>query len=1740
MLLGGFSVATPPPVNHPPAISSQPLTAATDGTPYAYQMVAADADNDPLAYSLTQAPDGMTVSAGGVISWTPATAQIGSQSVAVTVSDGRGGTTTQSFTVVVEPGITAIDATPALLRFSSVGVDRPLAVTALRSDGSSIDVTALDTTYESSNTFVATVNGGGAVHAVANGNATITVHHGSLTDTAAVMVETGVTLDSLDLSPPAETLRSVPASYALTLRGHFSNGDVRDLTAAAGTVYQSSNPAVATVDATGHVTATGPGDAAVTARTDTLTASAAVHVFVSTGVGFLRGVAFDDSKGLPLAGASVTLVADGGGPLAPPTTTTADEQGRFAVEGRAGDAIVRIEKAGFTSVERSAPIPEGSAATLLDARLTPVDARANTIASAFGGEADDTTLAFRLTVPPGGLAANTDLRLTPISGQGLKDRLPFGWSPVAAVDISPAGLTFSQTASLAVPNAASLAAGAGVVVATYDTSRHAWIAVGTAQVSGDGRSIVVPLAATGQIACVAADDAPFTPATPAIGDVLGGSPGVALPADITATGTVVPRSAPPGDKARAVGRVLLRSTAPLPSGTVLRASVTERFDLADQSQIVPQPFGEDIVLYSRGRPTGDGILGASFPITPSRSFTIQELLTGVVSVDVNPPAAGTTATILGAAGGTITNASGDTLEIPASALAGDTVSQLRREDDQTILPVPSGFDLVAALYVDLAGATLAQPARLSIAAPSSVQPGDQLLLALVFQDPAGTLRLRIVGVGAFDAGRIASVTGVGTLGFQGVTAGGHYLFLRSQQPVGFLAGRVLGTDGTTPKAQTLVTADTTPFADASSASGAFVVAGLVGADTALRALDTLTHDAAARTVHVNTRDEVVASDVTLAVTALTVISTAPAANATNVALDTSLSIDFSDALDPASISDASAALQTGGAPVAIQQTLSSDRRRLVIRPSAPLQGKSTYSLALAGLKTTTGRPLTGFTALTFTTLDPSRPAVIDSGIITADLPDQDGFVLITGGAGAAEASSAVTATNLRTQETATVLADGDGSFRVRVSALIGDELSIGLNDSSGREATISLDQLRGADGTTTVSERGGSIAGAHGRLGTILPRALSQAGLFRIDDLAAGVALAALPAGFTYVDQFHFSADAAQFNSLSGLTLAESQNRFPAQSSSSAPFVASGQLTVPADFLVSGSLRFTATAVDRGGIRRSASSSVVVVASGADGSSAESSQAADFPTVFVVAPKQAVPGQAVETSAVAPAARVDLEIPAPAGLDPAATLLLVRSTTVDNQPKLLVLDAFSIVVRDGVTLLRTSGRELPGMSTTGDYAVVASSDPISFVTGRLSGSTAIASLDNSPFVFRTDGPNGSFALPARAGQPFSIQYLDASSGAVVGTSSGNAPATGGVDLGQPLAPPASGLTVTADPDAHAIVDIGEPLTFHFSEPVDGRTLAGGIVVTDGAGARAIGSITLASDGATATFKPSRRWKFGTTYRWGVATSVVAVSGVHQTQAAAGAFTTFAPTVVGTAAIGAAHDVAVAGALAVAATDAGLLTIDVSSPLAPAVQGQVPLDGGAHGVALLPSTTFTDRLNQTHAGTFATVADGGAAGTGRLDVIDVTTAAAPVGIGSARVSASGGTPSAVALTSDQRALVGIQGVGVAAVGIAGAVPADSGNPASPVAARYPSGANEDINQAAVLGERVLTAGAAGLTVLDAATLTRRGGASTAGNAQGVAVLPAFSMDVNGDGTIDAAAETFDLALVANGADGALQF
>ncbi|HUE70455.1 MAG TPA: putative Ig domain-containing protein [Pirellulaceae bacterium] len=135
-----FSIITRA-VNLPPAINSTPPTTAVVAQLYTYAVRATDPESDPLTFSLTTAPAGMTIdSASGLISWTPTAAQSGSFAVGIQVTDGQGGLATQSYTLVASATATnqppVITSSPPLV--ATVAQAYEYAVTAAEPEGQTV------------------------------------------------------------------------------------------------------------------------------------------------------------------------------------------------------------------------------------------------------------------------------------------------------------------------------------------------------------------------------------------------------------------------------------------------------------------------------------------------------------------------------------------------------------------------------------------------------------------------------------------------------------------------------------------------------------------------------------------------------------------------------------------------------------------------------------------------------------------------------------------------------------------------------------------------------------------------------------------------------------------------------------------------------------------------------------------------------------------------------------------------------------------------------------------------------------------------------------------------------------------------------------------------------------------------------------------------------------------------------------------------------------------------------------------------------------------------------------------------------------------------------------------------------------------------------------------------------------------------------------------------------------------
>ena len=109
-------------VDDAPIITSSPLSVATVGVTYTYQVVWTDEDvGDVFTFELATSPPGMSVGPSGLVTWTPTMDQIGSKDVDLKLSDGNI-TTYQAWTVTV--------AAPPVNQPPQFTDTPPLAVTA--------------------------------------------------------------------------------------------------------------------------------------------------------------------------------------------------------------------------------------------------------------------------------------------------------------------------------------------------------------------------------------------------------------------------------------------------------------------------------------------------------------------------------------------------------------------------------------------------------------------------------------------------------------------------------------------------------------------------------------------------------------------------------------------------------------------------------------------------------------------------------------------------------------------------------------------------------------------------------------------------------------------------------------------------------------------------------------------------------------------------------------------------------------------------------------------------------------------------------------------------------------------------------------------------------------------------------------------------------------------------------------------------------------------------------------------------------------------------------------------------------------------------------------------------------------------------------------------------------------------------------------------------------------------------
>lgn len=225
-----------------------------------------DASGNPLAGRVitwqSSAPGVATVGANGDVT----AVAVGTADVTATI-EGVSGKATVTVSAVPVATVAVGPANASIVQGATV------QLTATPKDNGGAALAGRTVTWTSSDASVASVSATGLVTGLAPGSATITAGAEGKTGTAAIVV-TPAPVASISVTPSSASLAvgdNIPlTANTLDAQGNPLSGRV--------IVWSSSAPSVATVSATGVVTAVGPGTTSVTATSEGKSNSASIAV----------------------------------------------------------------------------------------------------------------------------------------------------------------------------------------------------------------------------------------------------------------------------------------------------------------------------------------------------------------------------------------------------------------------------------------------------------------------------------------------------------------------------------------------------------------------------------------------------------------------------------------------------------------------------------------------------------------------------------------------------------------------------------------------------------------------------------------------------------------------------------------------------------------------------------------------------------------------------------------------------------------------------------------------------------------------------------------------------------------------------------------------------------------------------------------------------------------------------------------------------------------------------------------------------------------------------------------------------------------------------------------------------------------------------------------------------------------------------------------------------------------------
>lgn len=833
--------------------------------------------------------------------------------------------------------------------------------------------------------------------------------------------------------------------------------------------------------------------------------------------GVIAGEVFDATTGLPLADANVRLISLDGAPTALPAATS-DARGRYRLVTAPGSVRIAVEKPGYSSAERSAQVVDRQRIAPFDARLTPLDAN-SALVSAFGGGSVATSSGDAvLLIAPGGLIDDQVMQITAIGAQGLVGVPPAGWSPFAAVEISPISATFVQSATLSIAAPAGLSPDAAPAAARWDATQGAWTVIHPPVRTADGLRFQLSASAPGQIALFLADAVNGPPAA-VLGAPLPGAADPGLPPDAGATISPSPQILVTAPGVTSDVQVQAGATTPLTSGAAMRLDLRESYRFINGAQLHPEPVSQDVFLYAY--PGGQFASQAELTLSPSRIFAVHELERGVIDLAVRPATSAAQGILLTSDGATVETAASQRLVVPRNATLVDLPLLLTPLPQAEFPPIiPAELTLLNAVTVDFHGGRLTLPAVLSISTPPTLPASSQVLVAHLVEVQNITY-LSLVGP--------ASRSADGRLQFSGLLDEGRYVFLAASQPLGFITGTINNADGQS-QAGMIATLNTFPLASISTPEGRYILAAPPGPVT-VTVRNPLTSDVITRPVTISGVGSFASLNIGLTPQPPSVVAISPANGAVDVPLISVVQVTFSEPVNPLTVLDALTVVDDNGAALAGSQSLTPEGTVLTFRPDAILADSATYSLTVsAAVQDMAGNPLTEAFRARFTTVDVTPPTLPPAGQISVTIPDATGLCTVSGTQGTVQPDWVVIVKNRTTNALTSVIPNADGSFSLNVAAGPADKLDLILQDAAGNQVTTPLPRYRNPDGTVVVGEEGGPVDGPGGEVVDFPANALPPGTLVKVGSVAEGDLPQPAPPGYPFLGgvDLQMSSDASK------------------------------------------------------------------------------------------------------------------------------------------------------------------------------------------------------------------------------------------------------------------------------------------------------------------------------------------------------------------------------------------------------------------------------------------------------------------------------------------------------------------------------------------------------------------------------------------------------------------------------------